>query len=38
MIDVMYDLPEFAGYEVVISKEVVKDGAKPIFIKQNQSA
>ena len=38
MIDVMYDLPEFAGYEIVISKEVVKDGAKPIFIKQNQSA
>ena len=38
MIDIMYDLPEFAGYEVVISKEVVKDGAKPIFIKQNQSA
>ncbi|MBE2985476.1 ATP-dependent Clp protease ATP-binding subunit ClpX [Campylobacter sp. RM9344] len=38
MTDVMYDLPELRDYEVVISKEVVKDGVKPIFIKQNKKS
>jgi len=38
MTDIMYDLPELKDYEVVISKEVVKDGAKPIFIKHNKKS
>ncbi len=36
MIDIMYELPEYNGYEVIITKEVIEDGEKPIFIKQNQ--
>jgi len=36
MIDVMYELPEYSGYEVVITKEMVDDGVKPIYIKQNK--
>ncbi len=35
MIDVMYELPEYAGYEVVITKEMVEGGEKPIYIKNN---
>ncbi|CAD7288952.1 ATP-dependent Clp protease ATP-binding subunit ClpX [Campylobacter majalis] len=38
MIDLMYDLPELNDYEVIITKEVVKDAQKPILIKQNKSA
>lgn len=38
MIDLMYDLPELNDYEIMITKEVVKDAQKPILIKQNKSA
>lgn len=38
MIDIMFDLPDLEGYDVVISKDVVSGGAKPILIKQNLSA
>ncbi|HIP19522.1 MAG TPA: ATP-dependent Clp protease ATP-binding subunit ClpX [Sulfurimonas sp.] len=33
MIDIMYELPEHAGSEVLITKEVIDDGAEPIYIK-----
>ncbi len=33
MIDIMYELPEHAGYEVLITKEVIDDGAEPVYIK-----
>ena len=33
MIDVMYELPELAGYEVLITEDVIKKLAKPIYIK-----
>ncbi|MDO5045229.1 ATP-dependent Clp protease ATP-binding subunit ClpX [Campylobacter sp.] len=36
MVDIMYELPELGGYEVVITKEVVSGGAKPILVKQNK--
>ncbi|SFV74971.1 ATP-dependent Clp protease ATP-binding subunit ClpX [hydrothermal vent metagenome] len=35
MIDIMYELPEYAGYEVVITKEVIENGEKPIYIKKS---
>jgi len=38
LLDIMYELPELAGYEVVITPEVVEEGAKPLFIKQQKSA
>ncbi len=33
MIDVMFELPELAGYEVLITENVIKKVAKPIYIK-----
>lgn len=36
MIDIMYELPEYSGYEVVITKEVVESHEKPLYIKQNK--
>jgi ATP-dependent Clp protease ATP-binding subunit ClpX len=34
MIDVMYELPDYEGYEIIITKEVIEDGAKPMYIKK----
>jgi len=33
MIDVMYELPELAGYEVLITEDVIRKVAKPIYVK-----
>lgn len=38
MTDVMYELPELAGYEVVITKDVVTKGEKPLFIKKDKKS
>ena len=38
MIDIMYELPGLAGYEVVITKDVAKDGAKPLYIKKDKKS
>ncbi len=38
MIDVMYELPELGGYEVVITKDVVVDGVKPLYIKKDKKS
>ena len=38
MIDIMFDLPEYAGYEIVITEEVVTKGAKPLHIKQTKKS
>ena len=37
-IDIMFDLPELKGYDVIISKEVVDGVSKPILVKQNLTA
>ncbi|NOQ32000.1 MAG: ATP-dependent Clp protease ATP-binding subunit ClpX [Helicobacteraceae bacterium] len=34
MIDVMYTLPEYAGYEIVITKEVIEDDELPVYVKK----
>jgi len=34
MIDIMYELPEYRGYEVLITKEVIEEGAKPVYVKK----
>ena len=34
MIDVMYELPEYSGYEVLITKEVIEGGESPVYIKK----
>jgi len=38
LLDIMYELPELAGYEVVITDEVVVSGAKPLYIKDKKTA
>ena len=38
LLDIMYELPELEGYEVVITKEVVESGAKPLYIKDKKTA
>ena len=38
MLDVMYDLPELKGYEVVITKEAVLKEAKPMLVKQKKTS
>jgi ATP-dependent Clp protease ATP-binding subunit ClpX len=38
LLDIMYELPELSGYEVIITEEVVAKGAKPLYIKDKKSA
>jgi ATP-dependent Clp protease ATP-binding subunit ClpX len=38
LLDIMYELPELNGYEVVITDEVVESGAKPLYIKDKKTA
>ncbi|MFV0482157.1 MAG: ATP-dependent Clp protease ATP-binding subunit ClpX [Campylobacteraceae bacterium] len=38
MTDIMFELPEFKGYEVVITGDVVKSGEKPVFVKKNKKS
>ncbi len=38
MVDIMFDLPEYAGYEIVITEDVVKSGAKPLYIKKSKKS
>ncbi len=38
LLDIMYELPELEGYEVIITNEVVEDGAKPLYIKNKKIA
>ena len=35
MLDIMYELPELKGYEVIITQDVVINKTKPILIKQS---
>lgn len=35
MIDIMYELPEYGGYEVLITKAVIDDGEAPVYIKKH---
>ena len=38
LLDIMYELPELEGYEVIITEEVVETGAKPLYIKNKKTA
>lgn len=35
MIEIMYELPEYSGYEVLITKDVIENGEKPMYIKKS---
>jgi len=36
MVDIMFELPELEGYEVVITKDTVVNGSKPLYIKKSK--
>jgi ATP-dependent Clp protease ATP-binding subunit ClpX len=38
LIDIMYELPELEGYEVIITEDVINNSLKPIYIKNSKSA
>ena len=38
LLDIMYELPELAGYEVIITEDVVENGMKPLYIKDKKTA
>ncbi len=35
MTDVMYELPELKGFEVIVTEDCIKKGEKPLYIKKN---
>ena len=35
MIEIMYELPEYSGYEVIITADVIHEGEKPMYIKNS---
>ncbi|EQB34325.1 ATP-dependent protease [Sulfurimonas hongkongensis] len=35
MIDIMYELPDYAGYEVLITPEVINENVAPVYIKKS---
>lgn len=37
MVDLMFELPEYKNYDIIITKEAVEKGAKPIFIKNKKA-
>ncbi len=38
LLDIMYELPELGGYEVIITEDVVETGTKPLYIKDKKTA
>jgi ATP-dependent Clp protease ATP-binding subunit ClpX len=38
LLDIMYELPELEGYEIIITEEVVETGGKPLYIKDKKTA
>jgi ATP-dependent Clp protease ATP-binding subunit ClpX len=38
LLDIMYELPELNGYEIIITADVIKNLAKPVYIKNKKTA
>jgi len=38
MVDIMFDLPEYRGYKIVITKDVIEKKSNPILIKKEENA
>ena len=38
LLDIMYELPELGGYEIIITEDVINSGIKPIYIKNSKIA
>ena len=35
MVDIMFELPEYKGYEIIITKDVILNAHKPIYLKKS---
>jgi len=38
MVDIMFNLPEYRGYKIVITKDVIENKSEPILIKKDENA
>ena len=38
MVDIMFELPDLSGYEVLITKDVIEKGFKPLYIKNSEKS
>lgn len=38
MVDVMYELPELDGYEVLVTEDTLTQGSKPLYIKKDKKS
>jgi len=38
LVDIMFELPDLKGYEVIITKDVVDGKDKPLYLKNRKSA
>jgi len=38
MVDIMFNLPEYRGYKIIITKDVIENKAEPILIKKEENA
>jgi len=36
MVDIMFNLPDYKGYEIIITKDVIKNKKEPVLIKQTK--
>ncbi len=38
LLEIMYELPDLKGYEVIITEDVVKNGSEPLLLKNKKTA
>jgi ATP-dependent Clp protease ATP-binding subunit ClpX len=38
LLDIMYELPELGGYEIIVTEDVIVNGIKPVYIKNSKTA
>ena len=38
LLDIMYELPELGGYEIIVTEDVINNGIKPVYIKNSKTA
>jgi len=38
LLDIMYELPELEGYEIIITDDVIENNIKPLYIKNSKTA
>jgi ATP-dependent Clp protease ATP-binding subunit ClpX len=38
LLEIMYELPELSGYEIIVTEDVINSGIKPVYIKNSKTA